>query len=625
MGAARYRPLDTSTDEIRLLYVLHDETSNAVQCALRHFPLLSSPPYVALSYAWREPSTRDGAPPSKETVLVDNQDALVTTNLALALRTLRVETVCIWVDALCIDQSNTVERSAQVAIMRKIYERAKKVIVWLGPEKGDSTLALDFIELIAEQATNPYFATWLMRTAKDGMHQREWTAFRNLFERGWWTRTWAVQEFILGKEVDFVCGQRIMAAKKLEQALGHAYHYGLSLSKLLHDRHAISFNTVTLRNIIMLMSCRKWRELGKASPLLPILNVVNWTSCSDPRDKVYGILGIVADPHIARISPDYNLQTHEVYTKLVRCHIESSCRLDILGFAKPSSILEELPGWVPDWSVTSVRWPLNQLVRGSASRRTEYCAAKSMDASYFFSPDSSVLTCRGALIDGVDGISLATTPEYPSDMGELQSRSSANAYGDEVDMFDALWRTFVGNATYPEEPDIEAPLSFRPLFIKKCLKAEANFSADDRDSHWQPQSAGLGNDTLGTWYCNVRGFRVAGKRLSSMLLDHGKKYVATDTPVSAAVSFAFEQSIQIMQSGRRLITTTNGYIGLAPSGVERGDKVCVLLGCHVPLVLRPVGGQFKVLGDAYLHGIMQGEAVQDFEGGTCALGDFDLR
>jgi hypothetical protein len=259
MGSARYRPLDTSKDEIRLLSVLHDEISNGVQCTLRHFPLLSSPPYVALSYAWNEPSTRDGVLPSKDIVLVDNRDTLVTTNLALALRTLRLETACIWVDALCIDQSNTIERSAQVAIMRKIYECAKKVVVWLGPEKGDSTLALDFIELVAEQATNPYFATWLMKTAKDGMHQREWTAFRNLFEREWWTRTWAVQEFILGKEVDFVCSQRIMAAKKLEQALVQAYHYGLSLSKLLHDRYALSFNTATLRNLIMLMSCRKWR------------------------------------------------------------------------------------------------------------------------------------------------------------------------------------------------------------------------------------------------------------------------------------------------------------------------------------------------------------------------------
>jgi hypothetical protein len=624
MGAPRYRPLDASRDEIRLLSVVHDDTSNAVRCTLQYFPLLSSPPYVALSYAWREPSTREGETLSKETVLVDDRHCSVTMNLALALRTLRVETLCIWVDALCIDQSNTAERSAQVAIMRKIYEHAKKVVVWLGPEKGESTLALDFIELIAEQATKPHFLAWLMNTAKGGLHEPEWTAFRNLFERGWWTRTWAVQEFILGKEVDFVCGQRIMAAKKLEQALGQAYHYGLSLSKLLRDRHAICFNTRTLRNIITLMSCRNWTERGKSLPLLPILNVVNWTSCSDPRDKVYGILGVVTDPAIASISPDYSLPTHEVYRKLVKSLIESNMTLDILGFIKSSNIVQGLPGWVPDWSVTSVRWPLSQRVRGSASVRTDYCAAKSIAASTFFSPDSSVLTCRGVLIDEVDGISVATTPESPSEIGEVQPRLSANAYGEDVDLFDAMWRTFVGDASYPEHPDMEAPLTFRPLFARKCLKVEVPFSADDQDSHRQMPSLGIDNDTLGTWYRDVRGFKIAGKRLSSILLDHGKPYAAADIPVSAHVSFAFEQSIQIMQSGRRLITTTTGYIGLAPSGVKRGDKVCVLLGCHVPLILRPMGDHFQVIGDAYIHGVMHGEAVDGVRGGTFTLRDFHL-
>ena len=625
MGASQYQPLEITRDEIRLLSVVYDVTLDVVRCTLRHFPLLSSPPYLALSYAWREPNTKDGEAPSKETVLVDERNAPVTTNLASALRTLRVETMYIWVDALCIDQSNIVERSAQVAIMRKIYERADKVIVWLGPEKGDSTLALDFIELVAEHAAMPGLPEWLMNTVKGGMHLREWRAFQNLFERGWWTRTWAVQEFVLGKDVDLVCGQRILAAKKLEQALVQGYHYGLSLSKLLRDHHGIDFNSITLRNVITLISYRKWRKLGKALPLLPILNVVNWTSCSDPRDKVYGILGVITDPEIALISPDYNLLTHEVYTKLVRCHIESSKTLDILGFAKPSSVVKGLPGWVPDWSVTSACWPLSQLVRGSSSHRTDYCAAKSVNAFAFFSMDSSELTCRGTLIDVVDGISLATAPESPSKVGEPQPRSLANAYGDEIDMFEALWRTFVGNATYPEEPEIKAPLTFRPLFVRKCLQAEANFSLDDRGSHWRPPSVGFGSDTLGTWYCNVRGFSIAGKYLSSILLDHGKPYATTDIPVSADVSFAFEQSIQIMQAGRRLITTTKGYIGLAPSGVKRGDKVCVLLGCHVPMILRAVHGHYQVIGDAYVHGMMHGEAVDGLESGTYALKDFDLR
>ena len=348
MEASLYRPLDVNTKEIRLLSVVRDGVSGAVQCGLQYFPLLFCPAYVAPSYAWREPSRRDRSASSKEMVLVDGQDFLATNNLALALKTLRVETAFIWADAVCIDQINTSERSVQVSIMRMTYERAQKVVAWLGPEKDESTVALDFIELVAEQSAKPDFPIWMMNTVESKLHVRGWTAFQTLFERSWWTRTWALQEFVLGKNVDFVCGQRTMAAEKLEKALGQVYYYGLSLSKLLRDRHAISLHTETLRNIMTLISCRRWRRDGKSLPWLPVLNIVNWTSCADSRDKVYGILGIVTDPGIAKISPDYSLPTHEVYRRLVRNHIESGLTLDILGFVKPSNVTEGLPSWVPD-------------------------------------------------------------------------------------------------------------------------------------------------------------------------------------------------------------------------------------------------------------------------------------
>ena len=197
-----------------------------------------------------------------------------------------------------------------------------------------------------------------------------------------------------------------------------------------------------------------------------------------------------------------------------------------------------------------------------------------------------MLVCRGAFIDAVDGISVANVPDSPSDTDEIQSASSANAYGSDVDMFDAVWRTFIGNATYPAEPDIRAPLNFRPLFVQKCLKAEADLAAADYGGLGQLPTAGVSKDSLGTWYCDVRGLRVAGRPLSSILPDHGKQYAAANICVSADISFVFEQSIQIMRSRRRLITITKGYIGLAPSGVKREDQVWVQLGCLVPLILR---------------------------------------
>ena len=189
MEASLYRPLDVDTNEIRLLSIVRNGISGAVQCGLQYLPLLASPAYVAFSYARRKPSLREGSGSSKEIVLVDGQDLLVTTNLALALKTLRVETAFIWVDELRIDQSNTPERSAQVSIMRMIYERAQKVVVCLGLEKDESTVAPDLIELVAGQSAKPDFPIWLMNTIKSKLHVRGWTAFQTLFERGWWICT----------------------------------------------------------------------------------------------------------------------------------------------------------------------------------------------------------------------------------------------------------------------------------------------------------------------------------------------------------------------------------------------------------------------------------------------------
>ena len=133
-----------------------------------------------------------------------------------------------------------------------------------------------------------------------------------------------------------------------------------------------------------------------------------------------------------------------------------------------------------------------------------------------------MLVCRGAFTDAVDGVSVANVPDSQLDSDEIQSTLSASAYGSDVDMFDAVWRTFIGNATYREESDIRASVNFRPLFVQNCLKAEADLAAATHGHLGQLPTAGVSNDTLGTWYCDVRGCKVAGRPLSSILLDHGK-------------------------------------------------------------------------------------------------------
>lgn len=78
------------------------------------------------------------------------------------------------------------------------------------------------------------------------------------------------------------------------------------------------------------------------------------------------------------------------------------------------------------------------------------------------------------------------------------------------------------------------------------------------------------------------------------------------------------------------MTTTNGHLGWVPDNmygndenqVRKGDKIAVLFGCSTPIVIRPHGNCFQVLGEAYVQGFMDGEALEFLESGQCESRDF---
>jgi hypothetical protein len=63
-------------------------------------------------------------------------------------------------------------------------------------------------------------------------------------------------------------------------------------------------------------------------------------------------------------------------------------------------------------------------------------------------------------------------------------------------------------------------------------------------------------------------------------------------------------------TGRRLVSTQSGYIGLAPEAVPSGDVVAIIYGCNFPMLLRRHARSFKVTGKCYVDGLMDGEALR---------------
>lgn len=114
--------------------------SSPVECDLRVYTLPDVDsgipwPYYALSYAWQEPQTLQKAPPGDVVILCNKIPIAVPKNLYVALVRLRQkfqEPSAIWIDYLCINQSNTSERTHQVALMQEIFSLASEVLIWLG-------------------------------------------------------------------------------------------------------------------------------------------------------------------------------------------------------------------------------------------------------------------------------------------------------------------------------------------------------------------------------------------------------------------------------------------------------------------------------------------------------------
>jgi len=89
-------------------------------------------------------------------MLIDNREYGVGANLHVALLYLRDGFVDrVWVDAICIDQTNTNEKSQQVQSMAKIYTVASRAIVWLGEATATSNQALEDIRMSSSQQSPP--------------------------------------------------------------------------------------------------------------------------------------------------------------------------------------------------------------------------------------------------------------------------------------------------------------------------------------------------------------------------------------------------------------------------------------------------------------------------------------
>ncbi|MCJ1246985.1 hypothetical protein MMC30_004196 [Trapelia coarctata] len=315
------------------------------------------PKYEALSYTWGpigNPETVyvETSPPSTQTGTASPITLQVGQNLAVALRYLRVvdQPRTLWVDAVCINQNDTEERNEQVTRMEDIYKFAHRVVVWLGPSSNNSKLAISTLGYLGNQVeyTRDHYhgpsphctkSGWYANSTKLPYEGETWQALHDLLGRPWFERLWVLQEIQLANRHAIIqCGD--------DEVLWYSFRRAI----LCIDT-GLKALSVEMRERFDDVSSIAQSKLDSCLPSL--LRVAMARNSTEPRDKVYAMLGLMP-PAIARsIRPQYALSLGEVYKNTFLSYINLARRLDLLGRASIKEQLVGLPSWVPNWSSTN--------------------------------------------------------------------------------------------------------------------------------------------------------------------------------------------------------------------------------------------------------------------------------
>jgi hypothetical protein len=522
-----------------------------------------------------------GDPHKADVIFVDEQQVAVTKNLYEALRELQYSDKerTLWVDAVCINQSDDEERTHQVSQMRHIYKRASSVVVYLGHVWEGCGDAFEFFEKSARDANLHYAETTSPCVEVDGKtlgsseHLRNYVA--RFFDLTWWRRLWTVQEFVLAKKTTFQCGPYVISEEVLLQSFHHVR---------THTRSCCSITPLTLRDpssglsnwdlynrIDSLRQLRSWKQ---GYTFFRILASFRIRQSYDPRDKVFGLLGLAVEDWTCCIIPDYTQSAEDVYRAVVTAYVESTGNLEFLSYCNGNRILGlRIPSFVPDWTA-SVDENLNA---NYTNRGVTSCfdASNGAPAEMIFTATSQA-TFTGLVFDKVTHIG-SSAPAARLSAAELQ-----------------CWREFAGikNTTHTAMEDLtDADIAFGATLC-----------------------GGIGSD----WTDGDYFMRRATVEQDWPRFNKWQAWVDSDHDLSAFNGdvMAFSAAYATVALGRRLVSTSNGHLAFVPDATTEGDVIAVLAGGKLPYVLRPFqdgddddgsGPVYTFIGDAYIWGIMDGE------------------
>ncbi|KAH6718857.1 heterokaryon incompatibility protein-domain-containing protein [Leptodontidium sp. MPI-SDFR-AT-0119] len=301
------QPLETYQYDIvstqssfRVLELLPGQEGDPVSCLLLPVDWSNPLEYEAISYAWGD--ARD-----TERVICGEEELEVSRILHSGLKHLRLQdrSRFLWADAICINQSNNPERSSQVIQMLRIYQTAKAVLVWLGPdsEEKHAQCAIDSIRTIADFLCQKADISVSDLSSISNIYQE--VVFKNLwfYSHSYFTRVWAVQETNANKARFLHCGHAVIEWDLVALVAGYiimetAFSKSIGFTKAKCWWAAI-MTTERIRQP------KNW---------LFMLYLTSNFASTDSRDRIYGLRGLMnLSGGVKLLYPNYEKSNIEVY------------------------------------------------------------------------------------------------------------------------------------------------------------------------------------------------------------------------------------------------------------------------------------------------------------------------
>ncbi|KAK4220765.1 heterokaryon incompatibility protein-domain-containing protein [Podospora fimiseda] len=649
-----YSPL--AKDHIRLLNLLPSVDGNPdspISGELLATPLFpSSVPFSALSYAWGH-----SLPGSSSINYLITPTGIIhlTPSLFSFLRRLRNtsdQPRLLWADAICINQAEPHEKEVQVALMADVYRSATRVLADLGEEAEDSHLALEAIDrywraglkrgidgrafgrkLTAEESAR--FLNLPLET-QDQVQEEEKQAppepeevkvrqaFIAFYERPWFTRIWVVQEFVLAREVEIYCG----ITKLQWQPLFAAGIMFDGMPMLCHELIGSTMQEIQgLMSYVCMAYIKRVRELnstedGKAfvhhlgslsdgrlmrfyiNPgLSDLLHYLRGSRATLGKDRYFALLGLANDfgkESWGELRPDYISSDDQImrrYARVLITNVPKQTAAEIFmraGLWRGTN--PELPSWFEDYTQH------NSSLMDLTVEETMHKAAGDTEFNISIDLESpNVLGLKGYRIDCLEEVCAGYGP---SDKATTPADKASEIAFDYIRQGAAMMLKLSTNADDPPRPG--------PYLTGEDLSHAAGLTL----------CAYRGIETLvretmcrGFWFLCMAIYGLgtnwgnAGNVFPYTWSSEMEAQIASDIDY-----YAMELGT-ICVMGLIPAVSEKGYFASAPPKSAVGDEVWILKGCRLPILLRSndepeYGGQYRLVGACYVHGIMNGEALK---------------